>query len=131
MNLTTTVIELIKSALSKIGVDGNNTEPANIETAHRNLNMIISLWSIDEDLHIGRFVPLTGFANLTDTVSFPQEYITALTLNLAVLLAPDWDQPADKVLVAMAENSVNAIRIHNMRLLTGSIPRNNMAPKEV
>jgi hypothetical protein len=119
-----TVQQVIHLALSKLGIDGKITEAKNIEDAHRNLNVMLGLWSADPDLAIGRIVPLAGYSELSDVIDLPPEYIAAIIPNLAVVLSSDFDQPVSKELAALAVSTLNLISIQNVRRISGRIPTN-------
>lgn len=124
MNLTYTVQQMLVTALSKIGIDGNNCEPATLELAHRTLNLMLGAWSADPDMAVQRIVPTAGYANLSDTVDLPVEYCNAIVPTLAVMLQSDFDQPRDARLETLALEAVNLIKTMNIRRQGGCIPTN-------
>lgn len=126
VSLLYTVGKVISLAMSKIGVDYNTTEPANVEQAHENLNLLLAGWAADPDLAIHRIVPLTGYAELSDTIDAPLEYITAIVPNLALVITPDYDQQPDKLLMAHAMESLANLKIYNVRRQSGRIPTNRI-----
>jgi hypothetical protein len=126
VSLNYTVAKVIEMAMSKIGIRYSETEVKNVEDAQINLNMMLAGWAADPDLAINRIVPLTGYANLSDTVDAPLEYITAMMLNLAVFISSDYDQPVDKILLAQAMESLANLKIYNVRKQIGRIPTNKL-----
>lgn len=119
-----TVEDVLSEALSNIGVEYANTEAANRQHAHRQLNLLLGAWSADPDLMVGRIVPLSGYTELSDTVDLPPEYVSALMLNLAVKLGPHYDQPTDKVLLADAAMAMDTLKRFNIQRITCRIPSN-------
>lgn len=124
MNLTYTVQQILVTALSKIGIDGNNCEPSILELAHRTFNLLLGAWSADPDMAVQRIVPTTGYAALSDTVDLPVEYCNAAVLMIAVMLQSDFDQPRDARLESLAIEAVNLIKTMNIRRQVGCIPSN-------
>jgi hypothetical protein len=124
VSLAYTVAKVLELALSKIGVKYNETEAQNIEDAHINLNLMLGEWSADPDLAVQRIWPVAGYTELSDTVDLPPEFVNAIVLNLAVALGPDYDQPADKILLGTATAAKEAIKIYNIRRIGGRIPSN-------
>jgi hypothetical protein len=65
-----------------------------------------SLWpkpaSSSTSLELVSLKELTGFTNLTDTVSFPPGYERALRFGLALDLAPEYGRPITPELIALA-----------------------------
>lgn len=125
MNATSyTVLEVVSAALSKIGVDGATTEVKNLEDAQRNLNLLVGAWSADPDYAVNRILPLAGFATLDEVIDVPPEFIAAMVLNLAVLLAADYDQKVTPVQLKLAQDSLDNLKLQNVRRISGSIPSN-------
>ena len=124
MNTTYTVADVLRVALSKVGVDYGATDAQNIEDAHRNLNLMLDGWGADPDIAIARIVPMGGYTSLTDTIDAPGEYSLAMALNLALLLASDYDQSMDKLFVAQAASALENIKTFNIRRIGGRIPAN-------
>jgi hypothetical protein len=59
--------------------------------------------------------PLTSFATLDTAVSMPPGWERALIYNLALELAPEYDQQPDPSIVAIAAKSLGLARLSNIR----------------
>lgn len=126
--LTYTVQNIVFTALSEVGVDGATTESKNVEDAHRAFNLLMQEWAADPDMAIHGMVPPTGYTALSDTVDLPPEYIAAAVPNLAMKIAPQFDQPVSKVTIALAGQTLAIIKSNNIKRNTGRIQRNLMTP---
>jgi len=82
----------------------------------------LSLWPVPSvsTLQLALYVPtpISQFANVNATVSFPPGYAEALRYNLAVRLCPSWGKQLDPVLANMASESLRTIQRANERFDT-------------
>ena len=67
-------------------------------------------------LYIQTEKPLTELAALTTTVSLSDEYKMALIFNLAVLIAPDFDNQLSQEVFALAAQSKSTLINNNLRI---------------
>lgn len=127
VTLSYTVLQIIKMALGKIGVSGDQIDntPQIAEDAFRNFNMILGAMSADPDLAVNRIVPVGGYTNFSDVIALPPEYIAYLVPELANNQTSDFDQKADKMLLDQAEIALANLKLFNVRRISGSIPNNN------
>jgi hypothetical protein len=65
------------------------------------------------EMHIFTKTALPVFANLTDVISLPPEYIEALKYSLVVRLAADWGMEPKPAHVAAMRAALNTVRMAN------------------
>ena len=68
-----------------------------------------------ETLYLDSLKVISSFALLTTEVSLSGEYEEALIFNLALRLAPDYDFKLDPLVIAIANNSLDAIYKQNLK----------------
>lgn len=87
---------------------------------------ILHFWPVPPaslyEMHIFTKSALPVFANLTDVISLPPEYIEALKYNLVVRLAADWGMTPKPAHVLAARAALNTIRMANVQIAQLSMP---------
>ena len=68
------------------------------------------------ELHLILKEQLGQFANLTQVLNIPLEYIPAMKWNLAIRLMASYKLPVDASIVALAKDSLNVIRMANAQI---------------
>lgn len=71
---------------------------------------------------------LQTFANLTDTVTLPDEYEEPIFYNLVVRLRAAYQRPADPVATALAKAGMNTIRNINAQIPDMTMPNDLLRP---
>lgn len=66
-------------------------------------------------LHILDYTPVLAFSTVNDTVTLPPGWEEALTSNLALVLAPEYQVQPSQLVVSMAQSSKAAIKRVNAR----------------
>lgn len=79
-------------------------------------------------MHIQAVDQLTQFANLTQDINLPDEYIAALHYNLAVRLAPAYGQPSNPQVNILAKDSLNVLRMANAQIARLHMPAELIRP---
>jgi hypothetical protein len=74
------------------------------------------------ELHISAKAALPAFANLTDTIDMPPEYMDALIYSLAVRLAMNYGQTPSPSNVAAMRVALNTIRMANAQIPMQQMP---------
>lgn len=74
------------------------------------------------EIHLIVKQQLTQFANLSDTVNLPEEYRSALELNLVTRLWPQYGLQPDEMVLGLARDALNVIRGANSQIATLSMP---------
>lgn len=72
-------------------------------------------------IRLGCWEQLTQFAKITDPVSFPPSYEEYLESNLAMMLAPYYDQPVNPGLAQRAADAALAVMQYNAQSLGGAL----------
>ncbi len=106
----TTGTVIIKSALQKIGASSALSEPSpeSIQTAFGILNSMISLWTSQGIMTGATLLEVPG-----DELNEKQDCQNAIIYNLAVMVAPDFDNGkviVSPILAAMAIGELNRIK---------------------
>ena len=115
------VQEIITKSFSKIGFRSDAVDADLMTLGHTDLNLLMGMWSLDDDLFVDNITPMVQYPNLDDEVDLSDGYITAIILNLAVMLADDLALPTSKVLVELAIGSKNELVKFNVLNVEGSI----------
>lgn len=84
--IATTARDVVYFAMRKITGNGNDPDASEADDALERLNDMIALWRID-GLDLGLPVPLV----LGDTLSLPDEYLSALKFNLRIACHDHYD----------------------------------------
>lgn len=71
--------------------------------------------SASSDLHVLTEAAVTAFAAVSTTVSLPPGWEDALTSNLCVYMAPEWEWEPSNTVIGMARNSKRSIKKINTR----------------
>lgn len=92
----------------------------------------IFLWPVPASGQFNIFVTyknrLSAFTGLAQTVVLPPEYEVAITSNLALRLRSAYQLPPDPVLMAIAKDSLEAIRTAYLQIPLMSMPKELVGP---
>lgn len=80
------------------------------------------------ELHLTVKETLAQFTSLSQTISLPLEYFSALKFNLAMRLRQAYQRPLDPQLAALAVDSLNVIRNANAQIPRLRIPTDLVRP---
>jgi hypothetical protein len=72
-------------------------------------------------IFLGCWEQLQQFATLFDTFAFPPEYEELMESNLAIILAPYYDQPVPQTLLQRAADAMVAVQKKNAQGIGGSL----------
>src|SRR6185503_20601361 len=75
------------------------------------------------ELHILVKNQIAQFTDLAETLMMPPEYEVAFSYNLEVRLRAAYRLPPDPVIIAMAKESLNVLRLANVQVPTMRLPR--------
>lgn len=81
-------------------------------------NGVVNLWPVPGQaatLYVSTWVPVLAFATINDTVSLPPGWEQAITTNLAVEMAPEYEMEAPATVKNMALTSLKRIKRLNAR----------------
>ena len=70
------------------------------------VNFVVYNWS-----------PLSTFPDMVTNITFPPGYLEAIRYSLAIRLAPSFAAPVNPVLIQLATNAVNRIRVMNAQMI--------------
>lgn len=90
----------------------------------------MNVWPIPTDVNsivIYSDKPITSFATVGDTISFPEGYEDAMVHNLAVRLAPEYGKSPDPVIIAIADKSKAAIKRKNVKPVYAKVDASRLA----
>jgi hypothetical protein len=74
------------------------------------------------ELHILVKTPISQFTSLNQVVNMPDEYQAAYLYNLQARLRAAYRLPPDPVIIALAKESLNVIRVENTQIPTMRMP---------
>lgn len=77
-------------------------------------------------IHIIVKAELQQFTNLSDTVNLPEEYFSAIELNLVTRLWPQYGFQPDPTVIGLAKDALNVIRGANMQISSLTMPNDVM-----
>jgi hypothetical protein len=75
-----------------------------------------------QTLYLSLQQPLTEFTSLTEALSMPPGYREALTFNLAVFFAPEFEKEASPTVKARAVNTLRTLRRGNLEIAPLGMP---------
>ncbi len=105
-------------------VCGPNGAPASVWPEYTLPNLTFHVTPIPStvvNIRLGVWELLQQFATLFDELALPPGYEEALEYNLAIELAPDYDQPVTPELAQLAADSLNTIKTVNGQKLRGAL----------
>lgn len=112
-------------ALPDTGVTcGVNGAPASVyvEYGYPNLTLYFTpIPSAVTQVRLGTWELLQQFVGVNDVLALPPGYEEAITYNLSVELAGDYDQPVTPDLAQLAADALNAIQTNNAQKLRGGL----------
>lgn len=82
--------------------------------------------SVIYEIHLVVKSPLQSFANLSDVVNLPEEYYSAIHLNLVVRLWAQYGMQPDPNVLGLARDALNVIRGANTQISTLTMPADVM-----
>ena len=102
-----TANELIRRSLRSLGVLYHNESPTNDEAndALATLNDMLNAWLLE-----GMDLEVYENLELTDTLPYPDDHISAMRYGLAVELAPEYGVQVSTEVAAMAGKTYTALR---------------------
>lgn len=87
---------------------------------------VIYPWPIPQpliyEIHVGFKTVLPRFASLDQPINFPPEYESAMNWNLAERFRAAFSMPADEMIVRLARNGRNVLRLANAAVWTLQMP---------
>lgn len=121
-------LEILESRedYSRIGLKPLSTIPQYIFYDAAYPMGVIYPWPIPSavkyEIHIAVKAQLTEFANLSDLINLPRQYLGALRYNLGATIRPLYQMPPDPTLTALAMTSLNIIKNSNAQIPRLRIP---------
>jgi hypothetical protein len=88
-------------------------------------NGVVYCWPVatsGQTLYLSCQQPLSSFSSLTETLCLPPGYEDALTFNLAVYYAPEFEREASPTVKARAVNCLRALRRVNLEIAPLGMP---------
>ena len=101
-----------------------NGVPQSIYPEYTFPNLAFHVWPIPANncsVTLGTWEQLQQFLTIFDTVSLPPGYEEAITLNLALELAPYYDQPVQSFMATLAADALVKIQTVNAQSIGGAL----------